>query len=226
MDNENSSTVKHKPDAMCKDFYASDERFSDFVNGAFFDGEQVIDASMLSDYDTDVSTYNDEQSKNRYHDVVKCVNINGLKALIILENQSTYCAEMLYRIKEYDYNLFLKEYHRFLASNKTRKILNVMNLVLNYNSVPWYGPKSYEDMSECPPEVFRRFTWFDSFPIIDIISLDENKFQNKDNRDMIGGLKKLYQWKGNIKALEGMVVSKAVALVLAAMMGDLSLIHI
>ena len=215
-------TKKLRIDTLLKDYYTNNEHFSDMVNAVIFHGEQNISPHMISEYDTSASTFYDEnrdtKTIDRDRDVIKKITDGDKEILVGIENQGQVAWNMPFRMLEYNFLTQSRQWHQI--NNETERIqmlpIKSISFTLYYGENGWSGPRTYDESMKNVPAAFEDLARYKMQPITDIISLDYHKFKNKDNRDMVKGLQMLYQWKGDVNVFKGMVVSKSVALIIAA----------
>lgn len=211
-------------DALLKVYFHDSYRFADMMNGILFHGQQIITSSMLEDYDTDTSTYFESHQAKvvaviRNRDMIKKVNIDDKVGLIAIENQSHVDRKMLYRVREYDSYTCLNQYY-YQQSRPKKFLLHIMTVILYYGPKPWKGAKSFNELALQAPLSLQEFMNYPMVPIVSIIDLDYHYFHNQDNQNLIKGLQLIYRFNGNLEMLEGMIVSKIVASLLAVFSDD------
>lgn len=221
-----------KVDSLTKVYYMNPNHFSDMVNGTVFDGRQVIHAHMISDYDTNTSTYYDENAEtktiDRERDVIKKVTMGECEILIGIENQGQEKWNMPFRILEY--NTFTQSRQWKQITNHDQLLKNPpirsMSIVLYYGEKGWKGVRTYDEATQNVPVEFETLSSYNMFPIVDMVNLDYQKFKNKDNRDLVKGLQMLYCWNGDVSVFKGMKMSKIVALIISAHSNNRELLDI
>lgn len=118
---------------------------------------------------------------------------------------------------EYDYLDYLQQYHDYQDSRGRDKIKKIITIVIYYGEKKWKGARNYEDMTMDAPRKFERYYNVRFMPLIEMAKLDESKFTNKDNYNLVKGLKMLY---GKIAPDNDFKVSHEVACVLGALTHD------
>lgn len=119
---------------------------------------------------------------------------------------------MFQRNMKYDMLTYLKQYH--LYESHHQKINGVMTLTLYYGEEKWNYAKSYLEMMNKIIQGFENYVNVNFYPLIEVASLDEKQFQNKNNKDLIHGLKMLY---GKIPMEKELTVSHKVGCLLGAL---------
>ena len=137
---------------------------------------------------------------------------------------------MFQRIMEYDYLSYLRQYHIY-EKNIHERINGVMTLAIYYGERKWNYARSYKQMMNRGIRHLRRYMNVEFHgirhlrrymnvefhPLVEMVKLDETRFQNKDNRDLIIGLKILYAKK---KVPEKFIVSHELACLLGTLIHD------
>ena len=93
----------------------------------------------------------------------------------------------------------------------------VMTLAIYYGERKWNYARSYKQMMNRSIRHLRRYMNVEFHPLVEMVKLDETRFQNKDNRDLIIGLKILYAKK---KVPEKFIVSHELACLLGTLIHD------
>ena len=92
-----------------------------------------------------------------------------------------------------------------------------MTLAIYYGERKWNYARSYKQMMNRGIRHLRRYMNVEFHPLVEMVKLAETRFQNKDNRDLIIGLKILYAKK---KVPEKFIVSHEVACLLGTLIHD------
>ncbi|OUQ36069.1 DUF4351 domain-containing protein [Massilimicrobiota timonensis] len=92
-----------------------------------------------------------------------------------------------------------------------------MTLAIYYGERKWNYARSYKQMMNRSIRHLRRYMNVEFHPLVEMVKLDETRFQNKDNKDLITGLKVLYAKK---KVPEKFIVSHEVACLLGTLIHD------
>lgn len=140
------------------------------------------------------------------------IRLDDAYCLVGLEHQSYRDKSMFQRNMEYDMLTYLKQYH--LYESHHQKINGVMTLTLYYGEEKWNYAKSYLEMMNKIIQGFENYVNVNFYPLIEVASLDEKQFQNKNNKDLIHGLKMLY---GKIPMEKELTVSHEVGCLLGAL---------
>lgn len=143
--------------------------------------------------------------------------IDGRHSYVGIEHQSYNDQTMFQRIMEYDYLDYLQQYHDYQDSRGRDKIKKIITIVIYYGEKKWTGSRNYEDMTMEAPQIFEGYYNVHFMPLIEVVHLDENKFSNKDNYNLVKRLKMLY---GKIAPDDDFMVSHEVACVLGALTHD------
>ena len=214
-----------KPDATLKDFFHYKSRFADIINLVCFDGQPILSRNSLSNEDTDMSTVFDFDehpiSFNAYRDTLVKVSVDGIYALIAIENQKAIDYHMPVRTFVYDASSYKKQYQDYLDEKKQNKeahlkLIPIFTVVLYYGERRWSGPRTLLDMMDIPEEMKGIMNDWNAH-IIDIKEVDASLLTDKDNRDLIEGLQMFYKWKGDIEFFKERRMSRETAIVLASL---------
>ena len=93
---------------------------------------------------------------------------------------------MFQRNMKYDMLTYLKQYH--LYESHHQKINGVMTLTLYYGEEKWNYAKSYLEMINKIIQGFENYVNVNFYPLIEVGSLDEKQFQNKNNKEIVNQL--------------------------------------
>ncbi len=93
----------------------------------------------------------------------------------------------------------------------------VMTLAIYYGEKKWNYARNYRAMMNKGIRHLRRYMNVEFHPLIEMEKFDEGLFKNKDNQDLIKGLKLLY---GKEKMTEKLIVSHEVACLLGTLCHD------
>jgi len=159
-----------KKDDTMYDYLENRDKFADLVNVVMYQGEQVIQASMLEPEDTRYVRKGRKKNgklatKNHYRDLKKRLSDGGRIGIIAIENQDAVDYSMPLRIMEYDCMEYrkqvrqiqrdktneLKKENRVPSDWETKlteadKINPVQTICLYHGEEMWAGPKSLKDM--------------------------------------------------------------------------------
>ena len=202
-------------DVRIKHYFHHYTHLADLLNVILFDGLPLIKDNDIHNLDVSLATVDLSHQKTilRYRDNFVLIKVHGVACLIGLEHQSYVDKSMFQRVMEYDYLNYLKQFYDY-QNCQDQKIKGIMTLVFYYGERKWKAPKSYQQMMEDMPDCLKSYFNVHFYPLIEIVNLDENQFQNKDNQDLIKGLKMLYGKRGTQKSLK---VSHEVACILGAL---------
>ena len=205
-------------DIRIYNYFLNHERLADFLNVILFDGQTILDTQDIIILDSNSSGIflSSGQTIKRTRDHLLLVNLNGQQCLIGLEHQSYVDKGMFQRIMEYDYLSYLKQYH-FYEKNIHERINGVMTLAIYYGERKWKYARNYKQMMNQSIRHLRRYMNVEFHPLVEMAKLDETRFQNKDNQDLITGMKILYAKK---KVPEKFIVSHEVACLLGTLIHD------
>ena len=202
-------------DVRIKHYFHHYTHLADLLNVILFDGLPLIKDNDIHNLDVSLATVDLSHQKAilRYRDNFVLIKVHGVAYLIGLEHQSYVDKSMFQRVMEYDYLNYLKQFYDY-QNCQDQKIKGIMTLVFYYGERKWKAPKNYQQMMEDMPDCLKSYFNVHFYPLIEIVNLDENQFQNKDNQDLIKGLKMLYSKRGTQKSLK---VSHEVACILGAL---------
>ena len=201
-----------KKDHVLKDFFSYPMRFADFMNALFFDGHAIIHPCDLHPLDSREIFIGDFLSKERTHDVIMMWERKDFQAILILEAQSSVDFTMASRTLLYDALVYNMQDKRF----KNHMLMPVMSVVLFHGEGKWNAVTSLLERVKGPKEIKRKQNdW--KMRVVDMKEMDENLLKNEDNKKVISGLKTI--WRKDEEGLKKMVLTKAVARVLATLTG-------
>ena len=201
-----------KKDHVLKDFFSYPVRFADFMNALFFDGHAIIHPCDLHPLDSREIFIGDFLSKERTHDVIMMWERKDFQAILILEAQSSVDFTMASRTLLYDALVYNMQDKRF----KNHMLMPVMSVVLFHGEGKWNAVTSLLERVKGPEEIKRKQNdW--KMRVVDMKEMDENLLKNEDNKKVISGLKTI--WRKDEEGLKKMIITKAVARVLATLTG-------
>ncbi|OUQ36283.1 Rpn family recombination-promoting nuclease/putative transposase [Massilimicrobiota timonensis] len=201
-----------KKDHVLKDFFSYPIRFADFMNALFFDGYAIIHPCDLHPLDSREIFIGDFLSKERTHDVIMMWERKDFQAILILEAQSSVDFTMASRTLLYDALVYNMQDKRF----KNHMLMPVMSVVLFHGEGKWNAVTSLLERVKGPEEIKRKQNdW--KMRVVDMKEMDENLLKNEDNKKVISGLKTI--WRKDEEGLKKMIITKAVARVLATLTG-------
>ena len=213
-----NTALKHDP--SIKNFLLHKERCADLVNAVLFHGEPVIHANDLQYWDCEASVVIDLDtfvtSLNRTRDVMMKVNVNGFEFLLGIENQFYVDKNIPYRIYEYNYTT----YHRQKKVNDS--LMPVVTIVLYYGEYKWTGGFCLFDDVPVP---FQPFVDEQQTFLFDMKEVDYHIMKNKENRDLIEGLQRIYALH-DMESLKHMNVHRDVAIILSTIVHNDELLRI
>ena len=205
-------------DIRIYNYFLNHERLADFLNAILFDGQMIMDTQDIIILDSNSSgvLLSNGQTIKRTRDHLLLVTMDGQQCIIGLEHQSYVDKGMFQRIMEYDYLSYLRQYYVY-EKNIHERINGVMTLVIYYGERKWNYARSYKQMMNRGIRHLRRYMNVEFHPLVEMVKLDETRFQNKDNQDLIIGLKILYAKK---KVPEKFIVSHELACLLGTLIHD------
>ena len=183
---------KLTPDSACKIFFRNPVSFASFCNAVLFDGKQIIKPEMVEFHETDLSTIiakDEAVDIKRYRDVLRKVEINGIFAIIGIENQSTIDPKMLVRCGNYDWLSYINE----LESKKAHeKLTQRVTVVLYTGPDKWNAEKRLREMINKVPELEKYFNdW--NYIIVDVKEIDTSKISDEQTRYFIKAIQAMYK---------------------------------
>lgn len=206
-----------KMDTECKKFFKNTQRFSDLINGAFLDGNSVINennALLWDGEETSVLEDRDKhlESKDRYRDTIIKVTIGHLSILIALENQNRNDFSMVIRTFQYDSMNYVKQWDTHYQTPKNKVIMPVVTFVIHWGEGVFSAKKKISDMGEGVMKEFEPYFHDYQMNFRDIKELDIRKFKNKDVRNAIDLIQRIYKMKRNNyeKLLDDIYVNKEI----------------
>lgn len=146
--------------------------------------------------------------------------------IVSIENQTTIDPHMPLRALVYDTLSYHQQYRRYQPSKRNNsKVVLIHTIVIYYGDALYKGPKSLLEMMKIPKEIIKKLNnW--RIDIVDIKELDYDKFRDRENYDFIKYLQQLYRWNGKLEKLSDMVVSRNIAILLAAIAGNKKILDI
>ena len=207
-------------DIRIKNYFCHHIHFDDLLSVILFNGRQDTRIRLIQYVPTVKSTVllTTNETIERTRDHLTHVMIDGKHCYVGIEHQSYSDKTMFQRIMEYDYLDYLQQYHDYQDSHSKKKIKKIITIVIYYGEEDkWKGARNYEDMTMDAPRKFERYYNVRFMPLIEMAKLDESKFTNKDNYNLVKGLKMLY---GIIAPDDDFKVSHEVACVLGALTHD------
>ena len=197
-------------DIRIKNYFRHHNHFDDLLSVILFNGRQDTRIRLIQYVPTVKSTVllTTNETIERTRDHLTHVMIDGKHCYVGVEHQCYNDKTMFERMMEYDY----------LDSHGKKKIKKIITIVIYYGEEDkWKGARNYEDMTMDAPRKFERYYNVHFMPLIEMAKLDESKFTNKDNYNLVKGLKMLY---GKIAPDNDFKVSHEVACVLGALTHD------
>lgn len=206
-------------DIRIKNYFRHHNHIADLLSVILFDGHRDTHIRLIQYIPTEKSTalLTTNETIERTRDHLIHVMIDGRHSYVGIEHQSYNDQTMFQRIMEYDYLDYLQQYHDYQDSRGRDKIKKIITIVIYYGEKKWTGSRNYEDMTMEAPQIFEGYYNVHFMPLIEVVHLDENKFSNKDNYNLVKGLKMLY---GKIAPDDDFMVSHEVACVLGALTHD------
>ena len=182
------------------------------MNALFFDGHAIIHPCDLHPLDSREIFIGDFLSKERTHDVIMMWERKDFQAILILEAQSCVDFTMASRTLLYDALVYNMQDKRF----KNHMLMPVMSVVLFHGEGKWNAVTSLLKRVKGSEEIKRKQNdW--KMRVVDMKEMDENLLKNEDNKKVISGLKTI--WRKDEEGLKKMIITKAVARVLATLTG-------
>lgn len=191
-------------DQILKEFWEDNERFADFFNTVFFQGEEIIRPEELETISPELSNAEEKlghiRTGAKYRDKVK--KWKGTKLAILgIENQSSVHYAMPERVMLYDALQYNEQIKRSRVMHKRRKDLKepkeylsryaknerlapVLTVVIYYGEEPWDGPKSLREMTDLPQELEGAFNDY-RMHLFQILGNRGEDFKNGDIRAVL-----------------------------------------
>ena len=165
---------------------------ADFINGILFYENTVIhyDDISLSDSNLDSHLPHQNITRERERDNIYLVNIDGTECLIGIEHQSQIDQGMFQRTREYDEMNYLQQFNLYRSTHQMIK--GVMTFVVYYGQKKWKAPRTYEDMMKPMLPALRSYMNVASYPLIEMRNLDPKRFHSQELKELIVGLRYLY----------------------------------
>ena len=157
--------------------------FADVVNGAVFDGKDVVKSEELSDV-SPVTQFKDDESIHReqIRDVAKLWEKKGvIFSFIGIENQTNPDKDMILRVISYDGATYKSQ-----IGNE--HIYPVFTIVIYWGKSEWKAPTTLKDRLDCPDELIDIVSDH-KFKLIDMVRLsDEDIEKYKGDFNLIAGI--------------------------------------
>lgn len=206
-------------DIRIKNYFRHHNHIADLLSVILFDGHRDTHIRLIQYIPTEKSTalLTTNETIERTRDHLIHVMIDGKHCYVGFKHQSYNDQTMFQRIMEYDNLDYFQQYHDYQDSRGRDKIKKIITIVIYYGEKKWTGSRNYEDMTMEAPQIFEGYYNVHFMPLIEVVHLDENKFSNKDNYNLVKGLKMLY---GKIAPDNDFKVSHEVACVLGALTHD------
>ncbi|MEE0779869.1 MAG: Rpn family recombination-promoting nuclease/putative transposase [Massilimicrobiota sp.] len=206
-------------DIRIKNYFRHHNHIADLLSVILFDGHRDTHIRLIQYIPTEKSTalLTTNETIERTRDHLIHVMIDGKHCYVGIDHQSYNDQTMFQRIMKYDYLDYLQQYHDYQDSRGRDKIKKIITIVIYYGEKKWTGSRNYEDMTMEAPKIFEGYYNVHFMPLIEVVHLDENKFSNKDNYNLVKRLKMLY---GKIAPDDDFMVSHEVACVLGALTHD------
>lgn len=212
------SDYKQKFDLLIRNYFKNINCFCDFVNGTYFHGKHILHESHVKHYDGEYSGQLVSQNyTKRSRDNLMSVHVGHHEALIAFEHQSTYDGSIFQRVMEYDYLTYKRQYLDYQQTHKRRKIMSTMTMVLYYGYRKWKQPLCYQDMMKGISQELKPFINTNFYPLIVVDHLDEKRFREKKNQQLILGLKFIHN---KLENQEMLYVDYEVGEILSVLAGD------
>ena len=203
-----------KADHAWKNYFKVPCRAKDFINVLLYQGNnEKLSLSLQDSEETTIIDKDHPHSLERRRDIVYMIENQEKLCIIGIENQKQEDKSMVIRNLIYDGMDYLNQYER------GEEIKQVITVVLNFSENEWTAPIQLKEyithMSN--EELFNNW----KIPVYNVKDLDENLFKEKDNRDLIKGIKMFYKFKGHKEEIEDFTlkVSRDVAIVVASVTG-------
>lgn len=212
-----------KPDAVMKDYWRNNRRFSTLVNAILFEGEQVVSNDDIEELDTDESTIVNEDSQdprgiNRNRDLLKRVVINNIPVVIGIENQQKCDLQMVLRDLEYT-----SLYYTIQRKNGKKEILPVLTIVMYYGEDEWKYPKNIKSLVKVPKELDKYVNDWCCL-VVALNQFDCITIKDEEVRNFTEAFLELYKWNKDIKSLKSIDLTYESALSLGVITKTESLI--
>ena len=174
--------IRNASDTTCKQLLRDEECFADLCNYAFFQGRQVIKPEELVSRENDLSTLignvDDPTEIKRYRDVVRKASIHGDYVIIGVEHQSTFDKNMIFRILNYDAQLYINQ----VESGK--EVRPVGSFVFYTGDKEWTYPKSLKESLKVPPEMEEYINdW--KLPVLELQNMDPQILKSKRLKEVV-----------------------------------------
>ena len=219
-------------DPVMKNYWRNSRRFADLINGAMFDGMQIIHAEDITAQDTDESGTVENRSEKavsliRNRDILKMNTQDAGFVLIALENQQKVHGFMPLRVATYDimdYNNQEKQWKDSHGKGEALQLIPVYTLVIYYGETEWKKAASLSDLMQIP-DFMKPYVNDWHCKVIQVRSYNSDFFSDPEVRSFFTACQKLYSMKNNLKSLEGITLTKETAIAVGVVTGTKELIY-
>ncbi len=212
-----------KPDSVLKDYFDDWHHFCDFINGAVFNGNDVICYDDVLPYESETTTIvdfgDDISSIQGIRDVVVKTCMKGVFVIVALENQGKKDVWMALRELIYTGAEYNKQYRKYQSEARKSKVSGPFILIPVITPVFYYGKDNWKEKINLLDNVkmaeeYRDFINNWKIRIYDIKKLDVKKFKDSDNIAFIDTVQKIHRCK-SYEELKGIKLKREVALAVA-----------
>ena len=222
---DNKIVLDTKGDHVLKEYLKENTVFADFMNSLFFGGKRIFHEGNVFDVDSDCSTVIELNGKiisiGKIRDIIKLINIDGVEFYIAIELQGSVDYQMVYRNYLYDAITYNQQINREIG-NKSYCPLHVYTFVIHHGERKWLQPFFMSDREEkC--EVMKDFHFDAGIIVGDLKDADASLFEMRENQLIVETVQKFYKWNKKVGSLEGIVLKKKSAIIVATLIGDTNL---
>ena len=209
-------------DTACKDFFNFNPHFSSFFNAVLFQGQDIIQSHQLSSWQSEETAIVDKEGEpidmKRFRDTIKKADMNGCYSIIGIESQKSIDYSMVLRVPIYDLLNYYNQYKNMEGSDSKKRVLPVTTIVFYVGEKRWQGAKTLKGIMKEIPQELEKYINDWKLIFIDIKEIETEKIKDKETREMIETVKKIYGLKRGRKLEEG-VISKEAAITAGAITG-------
>ena len=188
-------------DTVCKKFFKKPSRFTDLINGAFFDGKHIIDEEQLDLWDSEESNIIEtsygghKRSLERYRNITMKAVIDDQEVLVALENQTRNDYSMVIRIMIYNALNYLKQWNISDMSVNERTLLPVMTYMVHWGQDTMLCQRELKGLLKDIPKTLMKHMNNSKMQSVDIKDVDVSKFKDKEVVSAIQLIQRIYKMK-------------------------------
>lgn len=187
---------------------------ADFINGVLFNGQLVISLDDVSILDSNQNShvFSIGITKERTRDNIVNVTLENCQCIIGIEHQAQVDKTMFQRTMDYEMS-YLQQFFQY--QSHLLPIKGVMTLVAYYGQKSWKHARTYKDMIEPIPPTLGQYMNVESYPLIEMRYMDEERFHTPELKELVRELKYLYE--SQYDDAQEITIGQEIAITLAAL---------